>query len=64
MKIKTIWQPIEFSGLFDTEVNNAIEDGWKLKKVKLIEPRGNLRCTSALVAHLEKYEAAEEEDED
>lgn len=36
MQIKTIWKPLDYIGMFDNTVNDALEDGWRLTKREIL----------------------------
>lgn len=38
MKIKTVWEPMEFSEKFDGKVNDLLAEGWKLARREVLEP--------------------------
>lgn len=36
MQIKTIWKPLDYIGMFDNTVNDALADGWRLTKREIL----------------------------
>lgn len=65
-QIKTIRTRIDDAGLFDDAVNEAIEDGWALKKRKTLIPKAqneNEYTHILLYAELEINVETEEETE-
>ena len=37
MQIKTIFNPLDYAGLFDNAVNEALDDGWRLTRRELLQ---------------------------
>ena len=65
LQIKTIWNRLENTTLFDDEVNAALRDGWTLKKRTVLRPIGQFESTYTymlLYAELEK-EVADDDTE-
>ena len=69
LQIKTITDRLDFSNRFDTEVNDALADGWELVRRDVLPPmamRNGDQTYSVLYAELEReveQEAPEEEPE-
>ena len=57
LQIKTIRERLDYSALFDDEVNTALRDGWTLKKRTVLRPIGQSESAyshTMLYAELEK----------
>ncbi len=58
--IKTIWYQANYNEDFDKEINKAIEEGYEVKQIELVNQKTENKMTM-LFALLEKPAAAEQE---
>lgn len=50
-RIETIYKTLEMSWMFDNEVNECLEEGWKLDRIEMVKKDNEIY----LVGFLQKY---------